>query len=159
MPKQFGLIVPTIKKVREFSKLQVRYDFEVSGMFFTKYNTVAINMWLSGGKQYSYANRKFEIFVGVHLREDCGGGKRVYRLSVPSFTADVWLVPRKPTQICLDPGHRSRSGSIIFADVFADLVKHGVISGDEYIGGVEFGAEPGGGMGMLKINDFSVIWD
>jgi hypothetical protein len=158
MPERLGLIAPPIKRVNGFAELSADYDIEVSGKFFGKYNNVGFDLWSTSDANYTTAGRIFEFFIAVHLRAPCGG-EYSYRLSVPSFTANVWLVRRQWTQICLDPGRDIYSGKIVFSDIFADLIKHGVITGEEYIGGIQFGAEPGGGIGAVMIKRFNVVWD
>jgi len=62
------------------------------------------------------------------------------------------------TLISLHPLRDTFTGEIAISDVLADLAKHGIISGEEYLGDVELGAEPGGGIGTGAINKFDVEW-
>ena len=162
MPEGLGLIVPPIKKVNRFTELSVDYDINISGIFFAKYNfakynNVAFDLWLTSDVNYTTAGRKFEIFITLHSRVPCRG-EYSHRLDVPTFAADVWLIRREWTEICVDSGRDIFSGEIVISDILNDLIKHGVITGEEYIGGVELGAEPGGGIGALTIKKFNVIW-
>jgi len=162
MPQGFGLVAPQIKRVDQFKELSVKFDISVGGDSFAKYNNVAFDLWLTPDKSYKNDGRLTELFIGLHLRAPCGG-EYSYRLSVSSFAADVWwLKPdkhRKWPLICFDPGRDVYSGNIVISDIFADLIKHGVITSEQYIGGIELGAEPGGGIGTVVIKKFSVTWD
>jgi hypothetical protein len=160
IPNEFGLVTPPLKKVNQFHEISASYDIALSGdSFAKKHNNIAFDLWLTPGTSYSLADRKFEVFIGVHLRDSCQG-KFSYHLTVPSFSADVSLFAHPTwTEICLDPGRDVFSGTIVISDILKDLVKHGIISGEEYIGGVEFGVEPGGGIGTVTIKKFEILWD
>lgn len=45
-----------------------------------------------------------------------------------------------------------------FKALFADLISHGIITGNEYLGGIEFGAESSSGAGGLQITSYTVVW-
>jgi len=66
MPAGFGLVAPGLRK------LIVSYDIAISGDSFTeKHSNIAFDLWLTPGTSCTFANRKFEIFLGVHLRASC----------------------------------------------------------------------------------------
>ena len=51
------------------------------------------------------------------------------------------------------------AGTISISDILKSLIWNGVITGKEYISGVEFGPEPGSGSGNLLINSLSYQWN
>lgn len=159
MPKGFDLVAPPLKRVNQFQELSATYDVVLSGdPFAKKHSNIALDLWLTPTTSYGLADRKFELFIGVRLRSSCEG-KFSYHLDLPSFSADVWLFARGTwTEICLDPLREMFSGKIVVSDILKDLTAHGIISGEEFVGGVEFGVEPGGGVGAATIKKFDVIW-
>jgi hypothetical protein len=50
------------------------------------------------------------------------------------------------------------SGTMDFKALFADLISHSVVTGNEYLGGIEFGAEPSNGAGGMTVNSYAVTW-
>ena len=51
------------------------------------------------------------------------------------------------------------AGTISISDILKSLILNGVITGKEYISGVEFGPEPGSGSGSLLVNSLSYQWN
>ena len=65
---------------------------------------------------------------------------------VPGFTdgiGDFW------TNISILPSSNVLAGTISISDILKSLIWHGVITGQEYLSGIEFGPEPGAGSGSL----------
>ena len=62
------------------------------------------------------------------------------------------------TFVEMSPASDQLSGTISFSDILKTLVWDGVLTGSEYISGIELGAEVGGGTGSLAINNLSYQW-
>jgi hypothetical protein len=157
MPASLGLVAPGLKKANQFSELSAEFDLAAVGKSFSKYNNIAIDIWLTADDSFTYQSRKFELFIAAHLRAPCGGTFS-HRLRTSSFNADVWIVRGGWSLICFDPGKDVLSGNIRITEILADLIARKLISGEEYIGGIEFGVEPGGGTGTVTVNKFNVVW-
>lgn len=64
------------------------------------------------------------------------------------------------TQIGIVPaGGEQLSGTVNFTQIFSELISHGIVSGSDYLSGVELGAEPWKGSGSLTINSLSYQWN
>ena len=75
---------------------------------------------------------------------------------VPGFTdgiGDFW------TNISILPSSNVLAGTISISDILKSLIWHGVITGQEYLSGIEFGPEPGAGSGSLLVNNLSYQWN
>ena len=63
------------------------------------------------------------------------------------------------TNIAIVPSSEMLAGTISISDILKSLIWNGVITGKEYISGVEFGPEPGSGSGSLLVNNLSYQWN
>ena len=75
---------------------------------------------------------------------------------VPGFTdgiGDFW------TNISILPSSNVLAGTISISDILKSLIWHGVITGQEYLSGIEFGPEPGAGSGSLLVKNLSYQWN
>ena len=71
----------------------------------------------------------------------------------PNWGGNAW------TNIVVAPSSEMLTGTISISDILKSLIWHGVITGQEYISGIEFGPEPGSGSGSLLINNLSYQWN
>ena len=71
----------------------------------------------------------------------------------PNWGGNPW------TNIVVAPSSEMLTGTISISDILKSLIWHGVITGQEYISGIEFGPEPGSGSGSLLINNLSYQWN
>ena len=69
--------------------------------------------------------------------------------------AAVYVTPGK---IVVVPSSEMLSGTFSISDILKSLIWHGVITGQEYISGIEFGPEPGSGSGSLLVNSLNYQW-
>ena len=74
-------------------------------------------------------------------------------------TLDNAAVYVSPGKIIVVPSSEMLTGTISISDILKSLIWHGVITGQEYISGIEFGPEPGSGSGSLLINNLSYQWN
>ena len=75
---------------------------------------------------------------------------------MPGFTdgiGDFW------TNISILPSSNVLAGTISISDILKSLIWHGVITGQEYLSGIELGPEPGSGSGSLLVNNLSYQWN
>ena len=72
----------------------------------------------------------------------------------PNFGSDgiTW------TNIIVVPSSEMLTGTISISDILKSLIWNGVITGQEYISGIEFGPEPGSGSGSLLVNSLNYQW-
>ena len=70
----------------------------------------------------------------------------------PNWGGNPW------TNIVVAPSSEMLTGTISISDILKSLIWHGVITGQEYISGIEFGPEPGSGSGSLLINSLNYQW-
>jgi hypothetical protein len=70
----------------------------------------------------------------------------------PNWGGNAW------TNIVVEPSSEMLTGTISISDILKNLIWNGVITGQEYISGVEFGPEPGSGSGTLHIDSMSYQW-
>ena len=71
----------------------------------------------------------------------------------PNWGGNPW------TNIVVAPSSEMLTGTISISDILKSLIWHGMITGQEYISGIEFGPEPGSGSGSLLINNLSYQWN
>ena len=63
-----------------------------------------------------------------------------------------------PGKIVVVPSSEMLTGNISISDILKSLIWNGVITGQEYISGIEFGPEPGSGSGSLLVNSLNYQW-
>jgi hypothetical protein len=94
-------------------------------------------VWHYGGYAYTFSDSTLQN-ANVYVNADWGG--------------NPW------TNIVVEPSTEMLTGTISISDILKNLIWNGVITGQEYISGVEFGPEPGSGAGSLLINSMSYQW-
>ncbi len=70
----------------------------------------------------------------------------------PNWGGNAW------TNIVVEPSSEMLAGTISISDILKNLIWNGVITGQEYLSGVEFGPEPGSGSGTLYIDSMNYQW-
>ena len=73
-------------------------------------------------------------------------------------TLDNAAVYVDPGKIIVVPSSEMLTGTISISDILKSLIWNGVITGQEYISGIEFGPEPGSGSGSLLVNSLNYQW-
>ena len=94
--------------------------------------------------------------LGTSLHPERLNTTECQRYVVPGFTdgiGDFW------TNISILPSSNVLAGTISISDILKSLIWHGVITGQEYLSGIEFGPEPGAGSGSLLVNNLSYQWN
>ena len=93
--------------------------------------------WRYGGYAYTFSDLTLQN-ANVYVNANWGG--------------NPW------TNIVVEPSTEMLTGTINISDILKNLIWNGVITGQEYISGVEFGPEPGSGAGSLLISSMSYQW-
>jgi len=146
-------------QVGNFVDLTSSYDVTISGD--TGDFNVAYDFFL-----YSKPNGAIldEIMVWVHQPTVRLPINQPYTVTVPGLTnATLEVVPPKDAAgwalIGLGSPTDALSGTISISDIFKTLIWNGVLTGQEYIGDIQFGAEMTAGSGQFHLNSFSNSWN
>ncbi len=145
-------------KVDDVSKYTVDYNLSQIGSGAS--NNIAFEFWLTGREFGAEKSITTEVMIWVHHGKMTPAGDVVgtYRdgqhsaeiHSAENFTADAGGVHWN--YVALDFSKDFLKGTLDFKDIMRVLEKKGLVSGDNYIGGFELGAEVNGGKGGFKIN-------
>jgi hypothetical protein len=117
---------------------------------------VIFDTWLtSGPPTASGANIVKEVsFYAWEPGDNFTGWNLIF-----SANGDNYYSRPGSTQIAVVPANAEQlSGTVNFGQIFSELVSHGVVSGSDYLSGVELGAEPWKGSGSVTINSLSYEW-
>ena len=159
------LINPAVQstQVANFANLSTSYSITLSGDQ-SDFDTI-FDMWLTPQPNGAKSNYELEIVpqsewnhpasaLAYILNDSTLQNASVY--VVPGFTdgiGDFW------TNISILPSSNVLAGTISISDILKSLIWHGVITGQEYLSGIEFGPEPGAGSGSLLVNNLSYQWN
>jgi hypothetical protein len=152
-------------QVANFTNLSTTYSISVSGNT-NSYDTI-FDMWLTSQPYGGPNTREYEIEIVAQRPTNWGPSPShlAYMLTDSTLTnAAVYVNPGYSsggdtwTNITIMPQAEMLSGTISISDILKSLIWSGVITGQEYLSGVAFGAEPQGGAGSVAINDLSYQW-
>lgn len=159
-PPPSGVTLPTPAQVADFVNLSTQYSFSISGQ--TSNFDVTFDIWLTSVPDGGRDTRTDELMVVVHNPWNWGkgqtpdfstGGLNVWNSGTQTDGTLTWnmLSAIAPTDML--------TGTISISDILKGLIWNGSISGNEYISGIEVGAEVGGGTGSLTINNLGYQWN
>ena len=103
-----------------------------------------------------------ELMVWVHQPTARLGINEPNNVTVPGLTnASLEFVPSATgwTFIGLGSPTDALSGTISISDIFKTLIWNGMLTGQEYVGDIQFGAEVTAGAGQFHLNNFSNDWN
>ena len=143
-------------QVANFANLSTSYSITLSGNT-NNYDTI-FDLWLTSKPNGGPSTIQYEIIINAHM--DWAPSY------APAFTindstlhnANVYLFTGSWTRIDVMPQSDILSGTINISDIIKNLIWDGVITGQEYLSGAEFGAEPATGSGSLLVNNLSYQW-
>jgi hypothetical protein len=156
-------------QIGNFANLSMNYSITLSGD--TSQYDVALDLWLTpqpGGKPTQELMIFFHTppmwdFVALQWK-----GVQPYTITDSTLTnAGVWIEANHG-QTAASPGWTIievqspidlLTGTLSISDVIKTLIWQGVITGNEYLADVQFGAEIAGGTGGLNINNLSYNWN
>lgn len=140
-------------KIKNITNLSVDYSVEISGE--TDKFDVGMEIWTSD-KPWTTpgAVAVNEIMVKVHGWQD-GPGTAYSDATLTAIEA-VHKNVHGSTFVTLDTKTDKLSGTISFSNILKHLVAKGIVNGNDYVSGVELGAEMTHGYGKLQVNRFSV---
>jgi hypothetical protein len=140
-------------QIKDITNLSVDYSVAISGE--TDDFSVGIEIWTSnkpwGTPGAAVIN---ELMVKVHGWQD--GPGTLYKDGALTVLQAIHRNVNGHTFITLDTTADKLSGTINLYQIINDLVNAGVINRDDYISGVELGAEIKQGSGSMQIDHFSV---
>lgn len=151
-----NVVMPSPTQLASFTNLSAQYSFSVAGQI--KHFDVTFDLWLTSKPNSGIL---VELMVLVHDpwtpvpgQKNIGklGNSRIYIAYNWGSGTQNWNL------IQLRPAADELSGVVSFSDIFKTLIWDGVLTGSEYISGIELGAEVGGGTGTLAINSLSYQW-
>ena len=160
------LINPTVPstQVANFANLSTSYSAALtvnSGQLDTIFD-----IWLTS--QPYGGSLAYEIEIAPQTDWTVSASQLAYTLTDSTLqSASVYVRPDWGTNtngvpwtnIAIVPSSEMLAGTISISDILKSLIWNGVISGKEYISGVEFGPEPGSGSGNLLIDSLSYQWN
>jgi hypothetical protein len=145
-------------KVNDLANLTIKYDLAITGD--TQGYNVAFEIFLTSIPNGTNTSMTNEIMVWFHKGAFSPGGSATSTYSDSDFTGSIYTAtnwtagtnstPWTYTAIVSDAD--DLSGKIDFTAMLAKLKSLGTITGNEYIAGLEFGAEVATGVGSLAIN-------
>jgi hypothetical protein len=155
IPAPAGVTMPAPTQVADFTNLSAQYSFSISGQ--TNDFDVGFDLWLNSAPSGGIED---ELMVLVHNPWSVPGTTLGTIDNSGIYVSYNWGDSTQNwTFIELAPSADALSGTISFSDILKTLIWDGVITGSEYISGIELGAEVGGGTGSLTINSLSYQWD
>ena len=158
-PAPSGVSLPPSTQVANFTNLSAQYSFSISGQ--TNNFDVGFDLWLTSQPNGGQSSIKDELMVFVHDPWGHVNGASNFGTINNSgiYVSYNWgNSVNNWNFIALVPSADQLSGTISLSDIMKTLVWDGVLTGNEYVSGIELGAEVGGGSGSLTINNLSYQW-
>ena len=147
-------------QVTNFADLSVNYSTSLSGDT-SNYDTI-FDMSLTPQPNGGPSDTEYEIEIATHSNWGAWppSSDLVYTLNDSTLTdTGVYVIPGGTERIIILPPSDMLSGTISISDILKSLVWNGVIPEQEYLGGVQFGAEPQSGSGSVLINSLNYQWN
>src|SRR5262249_12619130 len=154
-------------RVADFANLAVAYSVKISGE--TDDFNVAFDLWLTTGPNGPLSTAKFELMIWVHSGAlNPGQAHYAYSLTDSDLRAKVYV--KRDSGVSSEPGaprwtyiacltdKDALSGTISISNIIKSLIWNEVLSGDEYLSGIEFGPEISKGRGELQIEKLDYAW-
>jgi serralysin len=148
-----------VMQISSLRDLNLTYDVSISGQ--TDHFNVAYDLWLTdtpGGGPESITT---EMMIWLHSGNFSPAGTKMAVYHGAGFTADIWM----QENFSAAPGVEWRylavminqdrlSGQIDLDGLLRFMTARGLVSGADYLTGIELGAEVNFGSGSLTINNF-----
>ena len=150
-PELINSTVPSTQ-VANFVNLSTSYSTALtvnSGQLDTIFD-----IWLTSKPYGDTSTVKYELEIAPQT--DWQYSPLTYTLT--DSTLDNAAVYVDPGKIIVVPSSEMLTGNISISDILKSLIWNGVITGQEYISGIEFGPEPGSGSGSLLVNSLNYQW-
>ena len=150
-PELINSAVPSTQ-VANFLNLSTSYSAALtvsSGQLDTIFD-----IWLTSKPYGGVSSVKYELEIVPQT--DWQYSPLTYMLT--DSTLDNAAVYVDPGKIIVVPSSEMLTGTISISDILKSLIWNGVITGQEYISGIEFGPEPGSGSGSLLVNSLNYQW-
>ena len=151
-------------QVANFADLSTSYSISLSG-YTSGFDTI-FDMWLTSQPNGNYTTREYELEIVAHSDWTPPASNIAYSLTDSTLqNANVYVTPNYTddgvswTNITVAPGSDILAGTISISDILKNLIWNGVITGQEYLSGVEFGPEVSWGTGSLLVNNLNYQWD
>ena len=112
------------------------------------------DIWLTSQPYGGVSTVKYELEIVPQT--DWQYSPLTYTLT--DSTLDNAAVYVDPGKIIVVPSSEMLTGTISISDILKSMIWNGVITGQEYISGIEFGPEPGSGSGSLLVNSLNYQW-
>ncbi len=140
-------------QIKDITDLTVDYSLALSGE--TNNFSVGIEIWTSGKPEVTPEdNTIHEIMVKIHGWQD--GPGTLYSDGTITAIKAIHDNVNGHRFITFDTTSDKLSGTISLYNIINELVNEGVINRNDYISGVELGAEMKQGSGSLQVNRFLV---
>ncbi|WP_121115534.1 GH12 family glycosyl hydrolase domain-containing protein [Croceibacterium ferulae] len=154
----FGDVINAADTTRTFpvqlssiQSLTTSFDTTMAGS--TGSFNIAYDIWLTSVPHGGGGEVTNEIMIWTHAHEFQPWGDKVGEFQVNGIDAEVWHVGTYTAVILADD---LMAGTIDLVALFAELEQLGIVSQEEWLASVHFGAEIIGGVGSLAINAFDI---
>lgn len=145
-------------QIKNFSDLSVDYDVSYRGSNL-QYFDVAWDLFLKSAPLGDGSTITQEVMVFLHTPVDWQFQNQSFTVTCTGLTAAVVNVtPGAIPLIAVKMTSDLYSGTISFSEVFNILIAQGILTGNEYLDNIQFGAEEGGGSGSLHIKKLNYRW-
>ncbi|WP_052208673.1 GH12 family glycosyl hydrolase domain-containing protein [Croceibacterium mercuriale] len=138
-------------QLSSISALTTTFDTSMTGS--TGSFNIAYDIWLTSAPNGGPGEITNEIMIWTHAHEHQPWGDKVGSFEVSGIAAEVWHFDTYTAVILADD---MMAGTIDLVDLFAKLEQLGIVSQNEWLASVHFGAEIIGGVGSLTISQFDI---
>lgn len=149
-------VVTQISSLRD---LNLTYDVSISGQ--TDHFNVAYDLWLTDTPGGGPETITTEMMIWLHSGNFAPAGTKMAVYQGAGFTADIWMqenfsaapgVEWRYLAVMINQDHLA--GQIDLDGLLRFMTARGLVSGADYLTGIELGAEVNFGAGSLTINNF-----
>lgn len=141
-------------QVKDVTALKSSFNYSMSGDL--KGFDVAYDIWLTQKPNGIWSDITNEVMIWTHRGDMMTYGNKVGTYTDGKYTATIYHIG---TYTALVPDQDYLSGTIDVKDVLDKLRALGIVSDQEYINQIDYGAEPFEGKGSLTLNSLSIDVD
>lgn len=144
-----AMVLPV--QVKNLTSLTSSYNSSIGGE--VQSFDVAYDIWLTNKPNGIWSDITNEVMIWTHRGDMNTYGTKVGTYSDGNYSATIYHIG---TYTALVPDKDFLVGTIDVKDVLAKLQALGIVSGDEYVNQIDYGAEPFQGKGSLTLNSLSI---
>lgn len=148
-----------VTNIASLRNLDMTYDLSISGQ--TYGFDVAFDLWFTDIPEGGQDSITTELMIWLHDGDFVPPGTVVATYHDANFTAKVWQEDNFSASegviwryLAVDLGTDTLTGKVDLDGLLRFLVAHNIVSGADYLTGIELGAEVSEGTGSLTIHSF-----